>query len=386
MIEFLSRASSIHAMVVHFPLALSFVAIPLVYLCVAGRGDRNEFRWLAAACYGIILVTAIIAVQSGERAMEHIPATLSPDVWATVERHEAMAEKVWIFSAATGLLLVVSTLRIRTVRMAAASLAVISSVLTAGWIGITGHYGGTLVYEHGVGTPAMNLPAPVVAAPAAPAPEPAPVAPPPVQETPVSEPASASDSSMAPAPADSVSIEPAPFAPAPEAAAPATGAQESTAPESPAPETSDAAPAPETSVETTPAEALTPAIRDFALEEAKQVSYVRDVVPILELHCVECHNPDKAKGDFDATSVPTLILPGKKAGPGVLPGKPDESSIVEYIRGAKRPQMPKGEEPISEQELHIIRMWIAAGALDDTAPAPVPVAQTAEAPAAQPAP
>src|SRR6185503_18391804 len=59
---------------------------------------------------------------------------------------------------------------------------------------------------------------------------------------------------------------------------------------------------------------------------------------------------------------------GKKAGPGIVPGKPDESSLVQYIRGlADAPQMPKGSDALSEDELHRIRLWIAAGAKDDSA-------------------
>ena len=71
-----------------------------------------------------------------------------------------------------------------------------------------------------------------------------------------------------------------------------------------------------------------------------------------------------------------MMLPGKKEGPGVIPGNPDESSIVQYIRGEKNPRMPKKEPPLSEDELHLFRSWIAAGALEVAAPvaaAPAPV-------------
>src|SRR5205085_10538036 len=50
-----------------------------------------------------------------------------------------------------------------------------------------------------------------------------------------------------------------------------------------------------------------------------------------------------------------------------VPGKPDESPLVAYVRGLRTPQMPKGNPPLSEQELHLIRLWILAGAQDDSA-------------------
>jgi hypothetical protein len=108
-------------------------------------------------------------------------------------------------------------------------------------------------------------------------------------------------------------------------------------------------------------------IRAVDLKEAAKVSYTRDIKPLLSADCDECHSNDDFKGGFDISSAATLMKGGKKGGPGIVPGKPDESSIVKYIRGlADGPQMPKGETPLSENELHLIRSWIAAGAVDDS--------------------
>src|SRR5277367_330623 len=109
-------------------------------------------------------------------------------------------------------------------------------------------------------------------------------------------------------------------------------------------------------------------IRPIDLKEAAKVSYSRDIKPILASDCDECHSAEDHKGNFDISSVATLLKHGKKGGPGVVPGKPDDSAIVQYIRGlVDGPQMPKGEPALSEQDLHLIRSWIAAGAVDDSA-------------------
>ncbi len=101
---------------------------------------------------------------------------------------------------------------------------------------------------------------------------------------------------------------------------------------------------------------------------AAKVSYARDIQPILINDCVECHSTEDRKSGLDVTSVAALKKGGKKAGPAILPGKPDESPMVKYIRGlAEGPQMPKGEPALSQEELHLIRCWIAAGAVDDSA-------------------
>ncbi|HEY3914721.1 MAG TPA: PSD1 and planctomycete cytochrome C domain-containing protein, partial [Verrucomicrobiae bacterium] len=112
-------------------------------------------------------------------------------------------------------------------------------------------------------------------------------------------------------------------------------------------------------------------IRPIDSKEAAKVSYARQIKPLLSADCDECHSADDHKAGFDISTITSLKKGGKKAGPGVVPGKPDESSIVKYIRGlADGPQMPKGETALSENELHLIRSWIAAGAVDDSASAP----------------
>ena len=108
-------------------------------------------------------------------------------------------------------------------------------------------------------------------------------------------------------------------------------------------------------------------IRPIDSAAAAKISFTRDIQPILLNTCVECHSAEDRKSNFEVTSVETLKKKGKKAGAGVIPGKPDESSVVKYIRGlADGPQMPKGAPALSEEELHLIRQWIAAGAKDDS--------------------
>jgi mono/diheme cytochrome c family protein len=111
------------------------------------------------------------------------------------------------------------------------------------------------------------------------------------------------------------------------------------------------------------------AIQPVNPSAALKVSYYRDVRPILADHCVECHGIDEPKGDYRMTSVAELLKSGKKNGPEIIPGKPDESPVVRYIRGELKPQMPKGNPVLTPESLHLIRQWIAAGAKDDTAEA-----------------
>ena len=115
-------------------------------------------------------------------------------------------------------------------------------------------------------------------------------------------------------------------------------------------------------------------LRPIDPSAAARVSFNRDIRPILINACVECHSTEDHKADLDLTSFAALRRGGKKDGPAVLPGKPDDSPMVRHIRGlADAPQMPKGSPALSGDELHLIRQWIAAGAADDSTTGASPV-------------
>lgn len=111
-------------------------------------------------------------------------------------------------------------------------------------------------------------------------------------------------------------------------------------------------------------------VREIDPQAAKSVSYFKDVRPVLERHCVECHSSDERKAEFEVSSVETLLTKGRRFGPGVVPFRPDESAVVQRIKGDIAPQMPKDGKPLTEDELHVIRQWIAAGAKDDSPDVP----------------
>ena len=79
-----------------------------------------------------------------------------------------------------------------------------------------------------------------------------------------------------------------------------------------------------------------------------------------------CHSADARTSGFEVTSVAALLKGGDKAGAAVIPGKPDESPIVQYLTGKRQPRMPKEMRPLSDTEAGLIRSWIAEGARDDS--------------------
>jgi hypothetical protein len=84
------------------------------------------------------------------------------------------------------------------------------------------------------------------------------------------------------------------------------------------------------------------------------------IAPIFERHCISCHEGAKPKGGLSLISARKAML-GGESGAAIVPGKPDESLLLDYISGEK-PAMPKDARPLAAAEVAAIRIWIEAGA------------------------
>jgi WD40 repeat protein len=100
----------------------------------------------------------------------------------------------------------------------------------------------------------------------------------------------------------------------------------------------------------------------------EKVSYYEHIRPIFQAKCQGCHQPAKAKSDYIMTEVAGLIAGGEN-GAAIVPGKPDESYLLELVvtqAGEKRPEMPPKEEPFTDYEVSLVKKWVEQGATDDT--------------------
>lgn len=109
--------------------------------------------------------------------------------------------------------------------------------------------------------------------------------------------------------------------------------------------------------------AAAPPLPALDAEAAGQISFRRDVWPILKRDCWGCHSGGNPKGGLSMDSVSALER-GGDSGPALVAGKPDESLLVEMIVGDE-PEMPKQRPPLSIAKIHLLRQWILAGAKDD---------------------
>jgi len=96
---------------------------------------------------------------------------------------------------------------------------------------------------------------------------------------------------------------------------------------------------------------------------ASGVDFVRDVQPIFENKCLECHNPNKIKGKLLMDSAAAL-LKGGDTGPGLVVGKPEDSEIVKRVvlPADHDDIMPPKGGPLTAKETDVLKRWIAEGA------------------------
>jgi Protein of unknown function (DUF1549)/Protein of unknown function (DUF1553)/Planctomycete cytochrome C len=97
-----------------------------------------------------------------------------------------------------------------------------------------------------------------------------------------------------------------------------------------------------------------------ALLHADDRSFHDRVAPVLRRHCLRCHQGNKPKGGLDLATAKGLFA-GAEGNPVFVPGKPDESRLIEVVSGDK-PEMPKNGKPLLPREIQALREWIAAGA------------------------
>lgn len=79
-----------------------------------------------------------------------------------------------------------------------------------------------------------------------------------------------------------------------------------------------------------------------------------EVAPILEAHCLSCHDAHRAKGDLRLDERIHALE-------AITPGNAADSSLIEQISGAK-PEMPKKAAPLSAEAVRTLERWIAGGA------------------------
>lgn len=94
---------------------------------------------------------------------------------------------------------------------------------------------------------------------------------------------------------------------------------------------------------------------------ADDVNFNDHIKPLFEQHCNGCHNQDDPSGGLNLTSYRGVIR-GGGGGSVIAKGNPSKSRLFRLVSHAEKPVMPPEGPKLPDDELSLIRRWIAAGA------------------------
>ncbi|MEW6306485.1 MAG: c-type cytochrome domain-containing protein [Verrucomicrobiota bacterium] len=101
----------------------------------------------------------------------------------------------------------------------------------------------------------------------------------------------------------------------------------------------------------------------------KAVSFAKDIKPLLDKSCVECHKGEKPKGKYKMDSGVAAIIKGGSSGDAaIIPGNSAKSPLVHYaadlVTDMEMPPTDKRDKypALTKDQIGLIRAWIDAGA------------------------
>src|SRR5690349_17224992 len=99
------------------------------------------------------------------------------------------------------------------------------------------------------------------------------------------------------------------------------------------------------------------------LNNHQPVDFSTQVKPIINNHCITCHGGVKAKNNFSLLFRDEALAKTKSGKPAIIPGDPDHSEMIRRITlNDPEDRMPYHHEPLSKDEIDILRRWIKEGA------------------------
>jgi mono/diheme cytochrome c family protein len=108
--------------------------------------------------------------------------------------------------------------------------------------------------------------------------------------------------------------------------------------------------------------ALTPQqLRQLPPPVSRKVDFARDIQPIIEVSCTQCHARGKDKGGL-SMETRAAFLKGGDSGVVVVPGKSAESYVIETISGLNPDNvMPQKGKKLTREQVALFRAWIDQG-------------------------
>ena len=105
-----------------------------------------------------------------------------------------------------------------------------------------------------------------------------------------------------------------------------------------------------------------PTVDDLPAPADKKVSFARDVMPILQESCFDCHGRTKGpEGEYSLVTRERAIQGGEN-GTAIVPGNSLESPLILHVAGIKQRMPPSNRKrSLTGDEIATLRAWIDQG-------------------------
>lgn len=96
-----------------------------------------------------------------------------------------------------------------------------------------------------------------------------------------------------------------------------------------------------------------------SVERSPGVSFVSDILPILQSQCLDCHNESSRESELALDSMLSALRGGDSGAATIIPGDSATSHLIERVAHADAAlRMPPDSDGLSVDELQLLKAWI----------------------------
>ncbi|TWW08142.1 hypothetical protein E3A20_27300, partial [Planctomyces bekefii] len=97
-------------------------------------------------------------------------------------------------------------------------------------------------------------------------------------------------------------------------------------------------------------------LQSVAVAQDAVALWSQQVQPLFDQYCVKCHGPLEQHSGLELDSA-AAVLKGADGGAVVVPGKPEDSRLFQYLAAGSEPHMPPGKQ-LTEAQQKSVQQWI----------------------------
>lgn len=100
----------------------------------------------------------------------------------------------------------------------------------------------------------------------------------------------------------------------------------------------------------------------------QKVIFARDIKPLLDKSCKECHSGEKPKSGYVVDTMESIVKAGDSGDAAVIPGNSAKSPLLHYaadlVEDMEMPPPKKRDKypALTKEQLSLLRAWIDQGA------------------------